>query len=70
MTITKILYKEKKEIPENFETDLQYLKYVKLLRQYFVIKNDEERLQSKFNEIIAQHQNLVQAGIIVVGRRD
>jgi hypothetical protein len=66
MTITKILYKEKKEIPESFETKLQYLKYVKLLRQYFEIKNDEERLQSKFKEIIAQYQNLMQSGIIVV----
>ncbi len=66
MTITKILYKEKKEIPENFETNQQYLKYLKLLRQYFEIKNDEERLKGKFKEIIAQYQNLVQAGIIVV----
>ena len=66
MTITKIIYKEKNEIPENLEADPQYLKYVKLLRQYFEIKNDEERFQSKFNEISAQHQNFVQAGIIVV----
>ena len=70
MTITKILYKEKNEIPENLEADPQYLKYVKLLRQYFEIRNDEGGLQSKFNEIIAQHQNLVQAGIIVIERRD
>ena len=66
MTITKILYKEKKEIPENFKTNQQYLKYVKLIGQYFEIKNDEERLQSKFKEIIAQYQNLVQSGIIGV----
>jgi len=66
MTITKILYKEGKEIPENFKTNQQYLDYIKLLRQYFEIKNDEERLQSKFKEIIAQYQNLVQSGIIGV----
>ena len=66
MTITKILYKEGKEIPENFKTNQQYLDYIKLLRQYFEIKNDEERLQSKFKEIIALYQNLVQARIIVV----
>jgi hypothetical protein len=42
------------------------LKYVELLGQYFEIKNDEEKLQNKFNEILTQHQKLVQSGIIVI----
>ncbi len=50
----------------NYENNTQYLEYVKLFRQYYEIKNDEERLQNKFNEIINQHQILVQAGIIVI----
>ena len=37
-----------------------------LLRQYFEIKNDEEKSQRKFDEITIQHQKLVQAGIIVI----
>jgi hypothetical protein len=66
MTITKTIYKMEKEIPENYETDPQYLKYVKLFRQYFEIKNDKKRLQAKFNEITSQHQSLVKAGIIII----
>ena len=64
MAITLTLNKIEKEIPENYETDSQYLKYVKLLGQYFEIKNNEGKLQSKFNEIIIQHQKLVGSGII------
>jgi len=56
----------KKENPGNYENNPQYLEYVELLRQYFKIKNDEEKLQNKFNEIITQHQKLVQSGIIVI----
>jgi len=53
---------------ENLEikNNPRYLEYVELLRQYFKIKNDEEKLQNKFNEIITQHQKLVQSGIIVI----
>ena len=64
MTTTLTLNKIEKEIPGNYESDPQYLEYVKLLGQYFEIKNDEEKLQSKFNEIIIQHQKLIGAGII------
>jgi len=66
MTITKTIYKKKNKISENYETNPQYLKYERLLDQYFGIKNDEERLQAKFNEITTQHQKLVHSGIIVV----
>ncbi len=51
---------------ENYENSPQYLEYVKLLGQYYEIKNDKEKLQSKFNEIITQHQKLVKSGIIVI----
>ena len=64
MTTTLTLNKTEKEIPGNYEYNPQYLKYVKLLCQYFEIKNDEVKLQSKFNEIITQHQKLVGSGII------
>ena len=66
MTKTLTINKVKKEEPGNYENDSQYLKYVELLRQYFEIKNDEEKLQNKFNEILTQHQKLVQSGIIVI----
>jgi len=64
MTTTLTLNKMEKEIPENNENNPQYFEYVKLLRQYFEIKNDEEKLHKKFIEIINQHKKLVQAGII------
>ena len=66
MTKTLTINKVVKEEPGNYKNNPQYLEYVELLRQYFEIKNDEERLQSKFKEIIAQYRNLVQFGIIVV----
>ncbi len=66
MTKTLTINKVKKEILENCKKDSQYLEYVELLRQYFEIKNDEEKLQNKFNEILTQHQKLVQSGIIVI----
>jgi len=56
----------KKENPGNCEKDSQYLEYVELLSQYFEIKNNEEKLKNKFNEILTQHQKLVQSGIIVI----
>ncbi len=48
----------------NIETDPRYLEYTELIRQYLEIKNDDEKLKSKFNEIITQLQKLVGAGII------
>ncbi len=64
MIIAKIVYKNK--IPKNYEADPGYLKYERLLDQYFEIKNDKERLLYKFNEITMQHQKLVHSGIIGV----
>jgi len=66
--MTKILTinKVEKDKPGDSENNLQYLQYVGLLRQYFEIKNDEEKLQNKFNEILTQHQKLVKSGIIVI----
>jgi len=66
MTTTLTITKGEKEKPGNYENDSQYLEYVELLRQYFEIKIDEERLQNKFNEILTQHQKLVKSGIIVI----
>jgi hypothetical protein len=66
MTTTLTINKVEKEEPGNYENDSQYLEYVELLGQYFEIKNDEKKLQSKFNEITTQHQQLVQAEIIVI----
>ena len=66
MTKTLTINKLEKEEPGNYENDSQYLKYVELLHQYFEIKNDEEKLQNKFNEILTQHQKLVLSGIIVI----
>ncbi len=65
MTITKTIYRMEKDIPENYEADPQYLKYERLLDQYFEIKNDQERWEAKFNEITELHQSLVQSGIIL-----
>ena len=65
MTKTLTINKVEKENPGNYENSSQYLEYVELLRQYFKIKNDEEKLQNKFNEIITQHQKLVKSGIII-----
>ena len=66
MTKTLTINKVKKERSGNYENNSQYLEYVELLGQYFEIKNDEEKLKNKFNEIITQHQKLVQSGIIVI----
>ncbi len=65
MTITKTIYKLEKDVPENYETNPQYLKYERLLDQYFEIKNDQERWEAKFNEITELHQSLVQSRIIL-----
>ena len=66
MTTTLTITRGEKEKPGNYENDSQYLEYVELLRQYFEIKNDEEKLQNKFNEILTQHQKLVKSEIIVI----
>ena len=66
MTKTQRFQNLEKRIPQNYERNPQYLKYVELLRQYFEIKNDEEKSQRKFDEITTQHQKLVQARIIVI----
>ena len=66
MTKTLTINKVEKDKPGNYENDSQYLEYVELLCQYFEIKNDQEKLQKKFNEILTQHQKLVQSGIIVI----
>ncbi len=66
MTKTLTINKVEKDKPGNYENDSQYLEYVELLRQYFEIKNDQEKLQKKFNEILTQHQKLIQSGIIVI----
>ncbi len=63
---SKVDFDGKGNLKENYENNPLYLEYVKLLRQYFKIKNDEEKLQSKFNEIITKHQKLVKSGIIVI----
>ncbi len=63
---SKVDFDGKGNLKENYENNPLYLEYVKLLRQYFEIKNDEEKLQSKFNEIITKHQKLVKSGIIVI----
>jgi len=63
---SKVDFDGKGNLRENYENNPLYLEYVKLLRQYFEIKNDEEKLQSKFNEIITKHQKLVKSGIIVI----
>ena len=66
MTKTLTINKVEKAELGNYKNNPQYLEYVKLLRQYFEIKNDEEKLQNKFNEIISRHKKLVQSGIIVI----
>lgn len=63
---SKVDFDGKLNLRENYESNPLYLEYVKLLRQYFEIKNDEEKLQSKFNEILTTHQKLVKSGIIVI----
>jgi len=66
---SKVDFDGKGNLKENYENNPLYLEYVKLLRQYFEIKNDEEKLQSKFNEILTTHQKLVKSGIIVIWSR-
>ena len=45
------------------ESHPQYLKYQRLLDQYFEIINDEEKRQRKFFELADQSQKLEQMGL-------
>ena len=47
-----------------FENNLEYEKYVDLLKEYFRIKNDEVPKQKIFEEILTKHRKLVQEGIL------
>lgn len=49
---------------QNYESHPEYVEYVKLLKEYFEIKNDDKKLQQKFTEITTKHQQLVRIGII------
>ena len=66
MTKTLTINKVEKAELGNYKNNPQYLEYVELLSQYFEIKNDEEKLQNKFNEIISRHKKLVRSEIIVI----
>ena len=48
----------------SYENHPEYIEYVKLLKEYFEIKNDDKKLGQKFTEITAKHQRLVRIGII------
>jgi hypothetical protein len=48
----------------NNENHPEYIEYVKLLKEYFEIKNDNAKLEEKFREVTAKHQRLVGIGII------
>ena len=65
MTFTEVSLKDILEFQEDYETHPQYIKYQRLLDQYFEIKNDQENSRRKFEEITSQHQKLMKNGIIV-----
>ena len=48
---------------EEDENHPEYLKYQRLLDQYFEIINDDEKRQRKFFELAEQSQKLEQIGI-------
>ena len=52
-----------KVISDNSENHPQYLKFQRLLNQYFEIINDEEKRQRKFLELAEQSQRLEKLGI-------
>ena len=64
MTYTKSSLEEILEFQEDYETHPQYIKYQRLLDQYFDIKNDLEHSQRKFQEITTQHQKLLKDRIL------
>jgi hypothetical protein len=61
--LAKTIKKEAKSIYEKVENHPQYLKYQRLLDQYFEIVNDDEKRQRKFFEVASQSQKLEQLGI-------
>lgn len=52
-----------KVISDNSENHPQYLKFQRLLDQYFEIINDEEKRQRKFLELAEQSQRLEKLSI-------
>lgn len=59
----KTIGNEMKAISDNSEDHPQYLKFQRLLDQYFEIINDEEKRQRKFVELAEQSQRLEKLGI-------
>ncbi|MGD8707893.1 MAG: hypothetical protein PVI88_04335 [Nitrosopumilaceae archaeon] len=59
----KTIGNEMKVISDNSENHPQYLKFQRLLDQYFEIINDEEQRQRKFIELAKQSQKLEKLGI-------
>jgi hypothetical protein len=59
----KTIGNEMKVISDNSENHPQYLKFQRLLDQYFEIINDEEKRQRKFIELAEQSQKLEKLGI-------
>lgn len=59
----KTVSNEMKVISDNSENHPQYLKFQRLLDQYFEIISDEEKRQRKFLELAEQSQRLEKLGI-------
>ena len=59
----KTISNKMKTISEISENHPQYLKFQRLLDQYFEIINDEEKRQRKFVELAEQSQKLEKLGI-------
>lgn len=59
----KTVSNEMKVISDNSENHPQYLKFQRLLDQYFEIINDEEKRQRKFLELAEQSQRLEKLSI-------
>lgn len=59
----KTVSNEMKVISDNSENHPQYLKFQRLLDQYFEIINDEEKRQRKFLELAEQNQRLEKLSI-------
>lgn len=64
MTMTEYEIKSKTKRLRSYEDNPEYIEYVKLLKEYFEIKNDDKKLEQKFSEITTKHQQLVRIGII------
>ncbi|MFB5607674.1 MAG: hypothetical protein ACE5RI_06015 [Candidatus Nitrosomaritimum yanchengensis] len=59
----KTVSNEMKVISDNSENHPQYLKFQRLLDQYFAIIKDEEKRQRKFLELAEQSQRLEKLSI-------